>query len=161
LSQYDDQGILHLVTFFSKKHIPAEKNYEMYNLELGAILKCHEPWSLECERSVHPIKILTNNTNLENFMISKRFIRTQTRRSEFLSRFKFTIIDCPQKLKQKPDALTRMLRVIPVQGGAEKTQHAVLKTENLDQKIRKGLVVAFTETVNTNNNEVNLEKIQN
>jgi hypothetical protein len=54
-----------------------------------------------------------------------------------------------------------MLGVIPVQGGAEKIQHAVLKTENLDPKMRKGLVVAFTETVNTNNNEVNLEKLQN
>jgi hypothetical protein len=29
LSQYDDKGILHLVTFFSKKHSPAECNYEI------------------------------------------------------------------------------------------------------------------------------------
>ena len=34
LSQYDDQGILHPVAFFSKKHTPAECNYEIY---------CHGP----------------------------------------------------------------------------------------------------------------------
>jgi hypothetical protein len=38
LSQYDDRGILHPVTFFSKKHSPAECNYEIYNKELMAIV---------------------------------------------------------------------------------------------------------------------------
>jgi hypothetical protein len=38
LSQYDDEGILHLVTFFSKKHSPAEYNYEIYDKELMAII---------------------------------------------------------------------------------------------------------------------------
>jgi hypothetical protein len=33
LSQYDDQGILHPVAFFSKKHTPAEEYYEIYNQE--------------------------------------------------------------------------------------------------------------------------------
>ena len=31
LSQYDDDGILHPVAFFSKKHSPAECNYEIYD----------------------------------------------------------------------------------------------------------------------------------
>jgi hypothetical protein len=39
LSQYDDHGILHPVAFFSKKHSPAEENYEIYDQELGAIVK--------------------------------------------------------------------------------------------------------------------------
>jgi hypothetical protein len=42
LSQYDDQGILHPVAFFSKKHTPAKENYEIYNQELGAIVKSLE-----------------------------------------------------------------------------------------------------------------------
>jgi hypothetical protein len=29
LSQYDDEGVLHPVPFFSKKHTPAECNYEI------------------------------------------------------------------------------------------------------------------------------------
>jgi hypothetical protein len=42
LSQYDDQGILHPVAFFSKKHTPAEENYAIYDHELGAIVKSLE-----------------------------------------------------------------------------------------------------------------------
>jgi hypothetical protein len=44
LSQYDDEGILHPVAFFSKKHTPAECNYEIYDKELMAILQAFEEW---------------------------------------------------------------------------------------------------------------------
>jgi hypothetical protein len=42
LSQYDDEGILHPVAFFSKKHSPAECNYEIYDKELIAIVRAFE-----------------------------------------------------------------------------------------------------------------------
>ena len=64
LSQYDNQGVLHPVAFFSKKHLPAEENYEIYNQESGAIVKSLEQWRPECEGSAHPIKILTDHKNL-------------------------------------------------------------------------------------------------
>jgi len=41
LSQYHD-GILHPVAFFSKKHSPAECNYEIYDKELMAIVRAFE-----------------------------------------------------------------------------------------------------------------------
>jgi hypothetical protein len=44
LSQYDDEGILYPVTFFSKKHSPAEYNYEIYDKELIAIVHAFEEW---------------------------------------------------------------------------------------------------------------------
>ena len=53
--QYDNEGILYLIAFFSKKHIPAEEKYEIYNQELGAIVKSLEQWRLEYERSAYPI----------------------------------------------------------------------------------------------------------
>ena len=42
LSQRDDQGILRLVVFFSKKMIQVEQNYDIYNKELLAIICCLE-----------------------------------------------------------------------------------------------------------------------
>jgi len=45
LSQEDDQGILHPVAFMSKKYDPAECNYEIYDKELLAIVRC-----FECQR---------------------------------------------------------------------------------------------------------------
>jgi hypothetical protein len=42
LSQYDEKGELHLYAYFSKKNFPAEYNYEIYNKELLAIIRCLE-----------------------------------------------------------------------------------------------------------------------
>jgi hypothetical protein len=149
------------VAFFSKKHSPAEDNYKIYDQELGTMVKSLEQWKPECKVSAHPIRILTYHMNLEYFMTSKLFNQRQTRWFEFLSRFKFQIVYWPGKQGQKPNALTRMPGDIPPKGGAEKTQQIVLKTENLDQWVRKGLIVAFAETVNLDNDSVNSEKLWN
>jgi hypothetical protein len=42
LSQYDDEGVLYPVAFFSKKHSPAKCNYEIYDKELMAIIRAFE-----------------------------------------------------------------------------------------------------------------------
>jgi hypothetical protein len=44
LSQYDDEGTLHPVAFYSKKHSPAECNYEIYDKELLIIVRAFEDW---------------------------------------------------------------------------------------------------------------------
>jgi hypothetical protein len=61
LSLYNDQVVLHPVAFFSKKQTLAEDNYEIYDQELGAIVKSLEQWRPECEGSAHPIIILTDH----------------------------------------------------------------------------------------------------
>jgi hypothetical protein len=159
LSQYDDQGVLHPVAFFSKKHSPTEENYQIYDQELDAIVKSLEQWRPECEGSAHPIRILTDHKNLECFMTSKLLNRRQTRCSAFLSRFKFKIVYRPGKQGQKPDALTRMPGDIPPKGWAENTQQFVLKTENLEERVRKGLIVAFAEIDNGYNDSVSSEEL--
>jgi hypothetical protein len=92
LSQYHDHGVLHPGAFCSKKHLPAEENYTIYYQELGKIVKSLELWMPECEGSAHLIKILTDYKNLEYFMTSKLLNWRQTRWSEFLSHFQFTIV---------------------------------------------------------------------
>jgi hypothetical protein len=44
LSQYDHDGILHLVTYFSKKYFLAECNYKIYDKEIMAIVCTFEDW---------------------------------------------------------------------------------------------------------------------
>jgi len=48
LSQFHN-GILHPVDFFSKKHSPTECNYNIYDKELMAIVRCFEKWRAELE----------------------------------------------------------------------------------------------------------------
>jgi hypothetical protein len=137
LSQYDDEGILHPVAFFSKKHSPAECNYEIYDKELMAIIRAFEEWRPELEGALHPIKVLSDHKNLEYFMMTKLLNRRQTRWAEFLSHFHFKIVYRPGKAGGKPDSLTRRSGDLP-QGGDERLieqQKAVLKPQNLPDNL--------------------------
>ena len=82
---HPQEGDLHPVAFFSKKHSPAECNYEIYDKELMAIIRCFEEWRPELESTPHPIRVLSDHKNLEYFMSTKLLSRRQARWSEFLS----------------------------------------------------------------------------
>jgi ABC-type Zn uptake system ZnuABC Zn-binding protein ZnuA len=63
--------VLHPVAFFSKKHSETECNYEIYDKELMAIIRCFEEWRSELEGAALPIKVITDHKNLEYFMTTK------------------------------------------------------------------------------------------
>src|SRR5215213_367340 len=139
MSQYDDNGILHSVAFFSKKHSSTECNYEIYDKELMAIVRCFEEWRAELESTISPVQVLTDHKNLEYFMSTKLLNRRQARWSEFLSRFDFKISYRPGKAGGKPDALTRRSGDLPKEGD-ERLAHqsqTVLKSHNLDEELAK------------------------
>jgi hypothetical protein len=71
LSQYNNAGILYPIAFFSKKHTPAECNYEIYDKELMAIVCTFEEWRPKLEGTLHPIQVLSNHKNLEYFISTK------------------------------------------------------------------------------------------
>ena len=64
MSQYDVNSVLQLVAYFSKKYSPAECNYEIYDQELIAIIRCFEEWRPELESTLHPIRVLLDHRNL-------------------------------------------------------------------------------------------------
>jgi hypothetical protein len=133
LSQYDDNGVLYPVAFFSRKHSPAECNYEIYDEELMAIVCAFEEWRPELEGALHPIQVLSDHKNLEYFMLTKLLNRRQTHWAEYLSRFNFRIVYRPGKAGGKPDALTHMSGDLPQGGDARliEQQRVVLKPQNL------------------------------
>jgi len=145
LSQYDDDKILHPVAFFSKKHSPAECNYEIYDKELMAIVRAFEEWRPHLEGTEHPIQVLSDHKNLEYFMSTKLLNRRQARWSEFLSRFQFTIVYRPGKAGGKPDALTRRSGDLPKEGDERllANQQMVLKPHNLPPELREPENVAL------------------
>jgi hypothetical protein len=79
LSQYGDDGILYPVAFYSNNMAPAECNYEIYDKELLAIIRCLEHWRPELESIDIPIKTFTDHKNLEYFMTTKELTRCQAR----------------------------------------------------------------------------------
>ena len=71
--------MLHPVAFYSKKMTPAECNYEIYDKELLAIVRCLEEWDAELEMSQQVVKVLCDHRNLEYFMTTKKLNRRQAR----------------------------------------------------------------------------------
>jgi len=138
LSQYDREGILRPVAFFSKKHSPAECNYEIYDKELMAIVRAFEQWRPELEGAAFPVKVITDHKNLEYFTTTKALSRRQARWSEFLSRFDYQITYRPGKQGVKPDELTRRSGDLPQEEGDERLQHqqqTVIKPRNLSPEV--------------------------
>lgn len=107
LSQKDDEGILRPVAYFSSKHTPAECNYEIYDKELLAIVKCLEEWRPELQGTAVAFDIMTDHKNLEYFQTTKVLNQRQVRWSEFLSQFNFRIVYRPGPKAIRPDALSR------------------------------------------------------
>jgi len=97
LSQYNDEGTLHPVAFFSKKYSPAECNYQIYKKELMAIVWGFEEWHAELQSVENPISVLTDHKNLEYFMMTKLLNRRQARWAQFLTQFNFKIVYRPGK----------------------------------------------------------------
>lgn len=138
LSQVGDDGVLRPVAFFSKKHSPTECNYEIYDKELMAIIRCFEEWRPELEGAPSPISVITDHRNLEYFTTTKLLNRRQARWSEYLSRFNFRITYRPGKQGAKPDSLTRRSEDLPKEGDKRLRQQSqtVLKRENIDPRVR-------------------------
>jgi hypothetical protein len=91
-SQRDDEGVLHPVAYHSKKHSPAECNYDIYDKERMAIIKALEEWRPECEGAAYPLQLITDHKILEYFMTKKLLNRRQARWSEFLTLFDYEIV---------------------------------------------------------------------
>ena len=137
LSQRDDEGVLHPVAYFSKKHSPAECNYDIYDKELMAITKALEEWRPECEGAAYPLQLITDHKNLEYFMTKKLLNRRQARWSEFLTHFDYETVYRPGKSNGKADALTRRPGDLP-EGGDERLKNmeqVVLKPQNLPKEL--------------------------
>ncbi|RAL63669.1 hypothetical protein DID88_003712 [Monilinia fructigena] len=108
LSQYDSDGLLRPVAYFSAKHSAAECNYEIYDKELLAIIKSMEEWRPELQGSQQEFEILTDHKNLEYFTITTKALnQRQVRWSEFLSHYNFRIVYRPGSKAIRPDALSR------------------------------------------------------
>ena len=115
-SQPDDQGVLRPVAFFSKKHSPAEGNYEIYDKELLAIVRSFKEWHPHLIRAAQPIKVLTDHKNLEYFATKRQLNQRQVCWSGFMAQFLWYAEYRPGKLGGKPDALTRRSGDLPKEG---------------------------------------------
>jgi len=138
LSQYNDEGALHPVAYISKKHSPAECNYDIYDKELMAIYMSLEEWRPECEGAAYRLQLITDHKNLEYLMTKKLLKCRQAQSSEFLTRFDYQIVYRPGKPNSKADAVTRRPGDLPEGGDVRlrNMEQVVLKAQNLPEQMR-------------------------
>jgi len=112
LLQLQPNGMFHPCGFYSKKNSPAECNYEIYDKEMLAIVRCLENWESDL-RSVKEFQVRTDHKNLEYFMTARKLTERQMRWSLTLSKFNFTITYLPGKDNVRADALSRREQDMP------------------------------------------------
>ena len=120
LSQYDDERVLHSVTFFSKKMILVECNYEIYDKKLLAIIRCLEHWRFELEDIDEFVEIYIDHKSLKIFMTSKKLTSRQVRWVEILIDYNIKIQYQFEVKNVKVDALTRMLEFRSIENDERK-----------------------------------------
>ncbi len=72
LSQYNDEKVLHSITFYSKSMIFAEINYHIYDKKLLVIIRCFEHWWLELKCIELLIQMFINHQTLKILMKNKQ-----------------------------------------------------------------------------------------
>jgi hypothetical protein len=115
------------VAYLSKSLSETERNYEIHDKEMLAIIRALEEWRHFLEGAPDKFEIWTDHKNLEYFMSAKKLNRRQARWSLTLARFDFVMHHRPGKTMGKPDALSRRANH---SSGAEDNWDITLLTPN-------------------------------
>lgn len=124
----------HPVAFYSRKMIIAERNYEVHDSELLAIVESFKHWRHYFEGSNFPIEVLTDHNNLRYFMTTCKLSGRQARWALELSRYDFEIHHRPGTLN-------------PADGPSRRPDYALSDGEvdillpTFQQKLRHSLIV--------------------
>jgi len=86
-----------------------QRNYEIHDKEMLAIIKGLENWRHLLEGIHFKFKIWTDHKNLEYFMKAQKLNCRQARWALYLSRFDFTLKHVPGTKMEKADGLSRRL----------------------------------------------------
>lgn len=101
---------LHPCAFYSRRLIPAERNYDIGNRELLAVKLALEEWRHWLEGAELPFQVWTDHKNLEYIRTARRLTSRQARWSLFFTRFNFVLSYRPGSRNKKPDALSRQFQ---------------------------------------------------
>ena len=147
VSNYATGGVLSMkyldeiqrpVAFISKSLSDIERNYEIHDKEMLAVVRCLEAQRHFLEGTAIKFEIWTDHKNLEYFMKAQKLNRRQARWALYLSRFNFMLKHVLGSKIEKADSLSRRL-----------DQKVEVEKDNENQRLVKPeqLEVRKTETV--------------
>ena len=131
LQKLEDE-LWHPVAFRSASMQPAERNYQIYDREMLAIIEALKDWRHFLEGLPQTFEIITDHSNLEYWRTAQDLGRRQCRWSLYLSRFDFILTHRPGKANTQADPLSRMPHH-KILDAEDNQQQVVLKPEHFHQ----------------------------
>jgi len=128
LSQFRDKR-LDQVAFHSRKVNPVERNYEIHDKELLAILEAFMQRKHYSYGADKPIKVYTAHQNSQHFLTTQKWNQRQIRWVQLLASFNFKIIYWPGSRSSEPDRLYRRQEYCHEER-AEYTEQSIVKPEH-------------------------------
>ena len=107
--QKGDDDRRHLVGFYSTTLTPAEHNYDIYDLELLAIVKSLRHWRLLLAGSPPWIKVFSNHMNLQCWRDPQKISRRVARKVLELADYDIEIHHLKGSTNRQADVLSRRL----------------------------------------------------
>jgi len=120
-----------------------ERNYEIHDKEILAIICVLEKWRHFLEGATHLVEIWTDHKNLEYFMMAKKLNCHQARWSLHLARFDFLLHYRPGRTMGKPDTLSR--RADHRNGASNNENVVLLRPEFLAVRALEGVELTGME----------------
>ncbi|GLB35256.1 putative retrotransposable element tf2 155 kda protein type 1-like [Lyophyllum shimeji] len=132
----------HPVVFYSKSLNTVERNYEIYDKEMLAIIRALEEWRHFLEGAPHKVDIYMDHKNLD-FLTAKKLNWRQARWSLYLANFDFVLHHRLGRSMGKPDTLLR--RPDHGDGSSNNADIVLLKPEFFAVRALQGLIAASEE----------------
>ncbi len=109
LNQKGEDGKTHPVAYYSKSFSTPERNYNIYDRELLAIVKALRQWRTYLLGSPHQITIYTDHSNLQYWKEPQKINQRVAREFQELSEYDFILKHIPGMTNTRADALSRQL----------------------------------------------------
>ena len=113
LFQMDSNGEWHPCSYLSQLFPPTERNYDIYDRELLAVIQGLKTWKHYLWGFPFPVKVFTNHKNLLYFKEPCKLNRRQARWMLDISDYNLKLIHIPGKELAGPDTLSRRPNLIP------------------------------------------------
>ena len=110
IQKYKDK-VWHLVAYYSRKLIPQELSYNIYNKELLTVVVVLKKWRTFLQRIIEPFIVKTDYKNLTRFLIIKELNQKQVKWAEMLIKYYFEIEHIKGIDNIKADALSRKAKL--------------------------------------------------
>jgi len=127
LLQQQEDGLFHPIGFMLKSSLDMERNYQIHDKEMLAIMCALEEWRHFLEGSDQKFEIHMDHKNLSYFREAHKLNCCQVCWSLYLSRFDFILTHKPGRQMGRPDALLR--QADHLRGADDNTDFTLLTPE--------------------------------